>query len=524
MQGATAEHASTPFGRVAYVARRVADLPRGWPRAEYQADPVRFAREVLGIEPWSRQVEILEAVRDHKRVAVSSGHKVGKSTTGAIVALWFFCSFPDARVVMTCVTARQIDDILFREVKKLHAAARRRGTPIDGEVHELARSGIKSSDFREITGYTAKEAEAVAGVSGPNLLYILDEASGIPQPIYEAVEGNRAGGARVFLTSNPTRCEGEFFDAFETKAKFYTTFRISSEESPNVVAGREIYPGMATREWIEEKREEWGEESMLFKVRVKGEHVKQEEGKIISLHLLGEAEVRHSSTPATGRLQLGVDPAGPGEGGDETAFSATRGQRQLAIFVQRALTEDAIVVHLLDFMRVHRAPGEKPIVCIDRDGPIGSKVYGLLRAYRDAHPDDFELFGIRSSDKAPRNPQIYGTVRDELWANGAEWLREGGALLEDTKQTKDLHSASWVPIASYGINASRLKATDKKDIRKAIGRSPDRGDAFLLSVWMPSALTRETVQSTRSRDHEPELVAVPERDAGSVFDPYGGAG
>lgn len=543
--------ARTMPGALAEVAAKVRlDLSRvTWPSARWREDPVGFCRDVLGIEPWDKQIEILEAIRDHKRVAVRSGHKCGKSTTAAIAALWFYCSHADARVVMTCVTSRQVDAILYREVRKMHARAghcvacakvskeRTERTPplpplprpcehsalIGGEPGELARTGLKSDDFRELVGFTAREAEAVAGTSGPNILYLPDEASGIPRAIFEAIEGNRAGGnARIAMFSNPTQTEGVFFEAFEDPkvSKLYKLVHVSSEDTPNV-KGTRVIPGLADPEWVAEKREEWGEDSPLYKVRVKGEFVRNEEGKIMSLHLLGEAEARWAETPATGRLQLGVDPAGPGEGGDETAFSARRGLKQIAKQEHRGQTGEAIVVHLLGFINVHRVPREVPIICLDREGPIGSEVFGLLRAYLDDHRDAFELYGVRSSDKAPRQPTIYGTVRDELHANAAEWMRGGGAILEDAKLAKDLHAASWVAVAAYGVNASRLKATDKKTLRKELGRSPDRGDAFMLSVWEPMALTTQTDDGA-----VPTRAADPYEDSDDVsraLSPYGGS-
>ncbi len=534
-------------GALAEIARRVrADACRVvWPSARWREDPVGFCRQVLGIEPWDKQIEILEAIRDHKRVAVRSGHKCGKSTTAAIAALWFFCSFPDARVVMTCVTSRQVDAILYREVRKLHAraghcvscvqasAARVASVPQlpplpkPCEHSELARTGLKSEDFRELVGFTAREAEAVAGTSGPNILYLPDEASGIPRAIFEAIEGNRAGGnARLAMFSNPTQTDGVFFEAFEDPkvSPLYKQIHVSSEDTPNVREGRAVIPGLADREWVEEKKIEWGEDSPLYRVRVKGEFVRNEEGRIISLHLLEQAEKRWIDTPETGRLQVGVDPAGPGIAGDETTFCARRGQRQTELVAMRDLTAEAIVVHLVDFLRAHRKPREVPIVCIDREGPIGSQLLGLLRAYLDSHPDAFELYGIRSSDKAHRDPMVYGTVRDELWANAAQWLREGGAVREDVKLTKELHAPMWISVIQYGSN--KLKATDKKELRKALDRSPDRADAFCLSVWEPQSLTLQTdagavpvaAQALDPYDDVQERELAVDR----VFDPYGG--
>ncbi|HSC89385.1 MAG TPA: hypothetical protein VLC09_19010, partial [Polyangiaceae bacterium] len=288
-----------------------------WPSPRYRDAPVAFFREVLGVDPWHRQIEIIEAVRDHKRVAVRSGHKVSKSHSAAGLALWFFCSFDDARVVMTSTTARQVDDILWRELRMvLHRsgvcaackAADRAAYPDQPHLHtrapcehstlipeepaEKAKTGLHSADFREVVGFTAKEAEAVAGVSGKNLLYIVDEASGVRQEIFEAIEGNRAGGARILMLSNPTKNEGEHFDAFHSKKHLYKTVTVSSEETPNVVERRLVIPGLCEHEFVDEKKEEWGEESALYKIRVKGIHALHEDGKIFSVHTITMAEDR----------------------------------------------------------------------------------------------------------------------------------------------------------------------------------------------------------------------------------------
>lgn len=520
-------------------------MERSGPWSRYQRNPVAFFNEILGIETWSRQTEICEAVRDHDRVAVASGHRVSKSCTAAGLGLWFLHSFEDARVIMTCVTARQVDDVLYREVRKLHARSgfcvacraeneRREGTgrqPIprpcphsrvlEGEPRELARNGIKLPDFRQLFGFTAKEPEAAAGVAGRNMLFIVDEASGVPDSIFTALEGNRAGGARLALFGNPTQNEGEFFEAFGSKSRFYKTLRISSEESPNVVANRDVVPGLATREWIEEKRLEWGEASALFKVRVKGEFVRIEEGKIISLHLLELAEQRWADTPAVGRLWVGVDPAGPGEKSipDEAAFSARRGLKQIAAEVHHRLEAEALVVHLLAFLSVHRVQREVPVVVLDAEGPIGIKVSRLLRDHLDQYPRDFELVLVLSSQDAVREPAIYDTLRDDLWANASRWLRDGGALLEDVKQTRDLHSPSWTSVRKRG--RTLFKATDKRELRKMLGRSPDRGDAFCLSVWEPAHLEETplgAMPSQAAADMDPY-----EEDTSRALSPYGGS-
>jgi phage terminase large subunit len=509
----------TVNGEFAAAAARVREFAAvmQWPNPRYADDPVGFARDVLGVEPWAKQIEILEAVRDHGRVSVVSGHKVSKSHSAAILAIWWFATRSDARVCMTSVTSRQVDAILWREVRKLLSKARHR---IDGDVHELARSGLKASDFREIVGFTAKEAEAVAGISGANLLYILDEASGIPSAIFEAIEGNRAGGARLVMFSNPTRTTGEFFDSHHSKKALYRCIHVSSADTPNVIEGRVVIPGLATRAWVDEKRIEWGEDSPLFKVRVLGQFVRNEEGRILSLHALTESSTRWYETPATGRLYIGLDPAGDGVGGDESVFAARRGRKQLLQRAFRGASTDALIAHLEDLIVELRLPRERPVVVIDSEGKVGWDLLCALRSYleSDSRKVDFELVRVRSSEKAKRQPHVYRLWRDELWGNLAAWIRDGGAILEDDKLTQELHEPEWLTPPDGG----KQYVTKKDDLRVKLGRSPDRADALSLSVWEPAALAEEDAP-------EATVVAAPTRArrdeddfAEATHDPYSG--
>lgn len=502
-----------------------------FPNPYYQDNPAAFAREILGVEPWEKQIEILEAVRDHQRVAVKSGHKVGKSHSAAVLALWYFCSFEDARVVMSSTTARQVDAILWRELRMLHA---RSGCCVDckrlekrdkirisrpcphssliqGDMAETARSGMKC-EFREIVGFTAKQAEAVAGVSGINVLYLLDEASGIAQMIFDAIEGNRAGNARVAMFSNPTQNAGQFYDAFNAKARFYKTITVSSYDTPNYKTGRAIIPGLATREWVEEKREEWGENSPLFTVRVKGEFAEHEQGKIFSIHTIEQAEQRYSETPSEGRLYIGIDPAGETGTGDEAAFAVRRGLKAIQLATHRALSSEGHLIQLLMLINVHKLPRETPVVVLDYGGSVGVDVYKTLRAYLADHPGAFELVRVASSDRSLRQPDVYDRMRDALTASLAAWFEQGGAIPEDAKLAKELHQMEWKQRAD-----GRQKVTDKIALRKLLGRSPDRYDALALSCWEPLSLREQATSSA-----EIAARAAAQR-AARPMDPYAGA-
>jgi hypothetical protein len=475
-----------------------------FPSPIYLADPVRFSREILGVEPWAKQVELLEAVRDFPRVACKSGHKIGKSHSAAQVMLWFYCSHEHARVVCTSTTSRQVDEILWRELRMMLSRGGRctrckaeiaanpaaripRPCPhsslIDGDLGDLARTGLKSDDFREIVGFTAKQGEAVAGISGANVLYVVDEASGVPTEIYDAIEGNRAGSARLLLLGNPTKNSGEFYDAFHSKARFYKGLTVSSEETPNAVSGERLIPGLATREWLDEKRDEWGEKSPLYLVRVKGEFAEHEEGKIFSLHTIEQAEQRWHDTPAEGRLYIGLDPAGERGRGDEIIFAARRGLKLLELVARRGLDETGHLAELLRIVGRLRTARETPVVVVDREGDIGSKVNRAIRDYADDHPHEIEVVSVRASDRSMRQPELYNRMRDALAGSLAAWFDAGGTIVEDAKLAKELHTLEWRQMPN-----GQAKVTDKETLRKIIGRSPDRYDALALAVWEPLAL------------------------------------
>ncbi len=476
-----------------------------WPSAKYRADPVAFSREVLGVEPTDYQAEILEAVRDHRRVAVGSGRKIGKSEIAAMVALWFYCSFPDARVFITASTSFQVTQIIWRALRKQHANA---AIKIDGEPRQHAGSGLTAPDGRQVMGFANARREDAAGLSGANLLYIFDEASGIEDGIFEAAEGNRAGAGgcmRALLISNPTRCEGEFYSAFRDKASFYKTFQISSEQSPNYISGEALIPGLASREWVDEMAAMHGRDSPFFKIHVLGQFVEGEEGRILTLHDIALAQQRYAETSAEGPLVIGLDPAGEGVGGDEGVFAARRGRKLIALQGHRGLDEQGYIVHLNAYIK-QLAPNERErvTVVVDREGSVGARVYGALRAAAGQTGARFSVVGVRSSDRAQRQPMVYELVRDELWAAAERWIeKEGGAIPEHHKLEKDLHAPSW-----EGTRKNRIVVTAKTDLRKALGRSPDFGDAVCLSCWVDGG-DNDAHRVERSRNAGPTRIESP---------------
>jgi hypothetical protein len=433
-------------------------------------DPVVFAQRRLGITAWSKQAEILRAVASHPRVAVRSGHKVGKSTSAAILALWWTQLHPDGRVVMTAPTGRQVRIVLWREVSRLYRAA---NPPIGGELHKVPDQGLQFDDGREVVGFSTDEPERIAGVSGANVLYIVDEGSGIDELIYEAIEGSRAGGAHLVVFGNPTQTSGTFFDAFTSSRDRWHCIHVSSEESPNVT-GESRVPGLATAEWVEEKRAEWGEDSPLFQVRVRGNFPLHAENAVIGIGLVEAAVARYAEAPDDGELTIGVDVARFGD--DETVIWPVRGRKALPPTVLHSMDIVAVSGEVARLTRAMSHSDERPTIKVDVIG-VGAGVADHLRALETLNATIIDVNVGESAPPVCVDEPEYARLRDYVWFRLKEWMTTG-AIPDDGKLQAELLAPR------YGFTVDgKLKVEPKDETKKRLKRSPDRADALGLAVY-----------------------------------------
>jgi phage terminase large subunit len=444
----------------------------------YRDDPVGFCRHVLGFEPWEGQRAVLNELAASDAVTVPAGRAVGKSRLDGGAALWFACTRPGSRVILTAPTFKQVQQILWEEIRNLAFAASQRGAPLPIDVAKMASTGARTNTNSQILGITAEKPEAFQGIRGAEMLLIADEASGINDDIFHVIDGNTAGGAKLLLTGNPTKARGYFRESMRSPR--FRCLRLSSEESPNVREGRIVIRGLATQDWIEERRREWGEDSALYRIHVKGEVVEAEEGQLFPLELIEAAKARWGETKASGRLVIGVDPAGSGQDGDESAFACRRGQKITKLHARRGLTEEGILTEILGLIATQRGDSfDVPLVVVDKAGDLGARVHGTLRAYQLQHDGVFRLVGIRGGEKATRKPLVYDRVRDEVWYSLVDSFRNGLAIPEDVKLERELSV-----VKGEAHISGRSKVTSKDEFREVLdGRSPDRADALALACW-----------------------------------------
>jgi hypothetical protein len=444
----------------------------------YKNDPIGFVRDVLGQRTWSGQEKILRAIAQHDWVTVRAGRRVSKTNSAAGLALWFVVTRgPGARVILTGPTSTILAKGLWREVRLLYM---RSAKPLGGTAGVLPSTGIEWPDARQITGITAGDAEAFQGLAAQEIMFICDESSGVEDRIFAALMGNLAGGGKVLLIGNPTQSDGFFAESH--KSTRWERLHLSSLESPNISEPdvKKHIKGLATKEWVEDMFRMWGgPDGVLYRIHVLGEFVEAREGRMFTAGMLAASEARWELEPATGRLVVGLDPAGDGGDGDASGFVCRRGMKILYADTLRGLDASAHVAHVLGMIREHRGDStDVPLVIVDRDGLVGHRVYGALVAYLETSPRAFEVRGIRGSEHAKRKPLEIDRVRDEMWFALKDAFQVGLAIPPSVELAGDLAAIRFDKLLN-----GRAKVIHKKQIRRELGRSPDLGDALALCCY-----------------------------------------
>lgn len=462
----------------------------------------RYGRDVRPFELWSKQDRLALAVLEHRRVACRSGHKTGKTVLASALAIWWALTRPNARVLMTAPTERQVKKALWGETRQFWA-----NSPLLQEfMPEPALSpetGVRWKDGRELFGFTAKSADAVSGPGGPDVLVIIDESAGVPREVWEALQGVRAGGGKVLALANPTQTSGWFFDAFHDKRVGWHLEDISVTETPNFIEGREVIPGLSAREFEQEVRDDYGVDSPQYATRVLGKFPPNVGNAVIGFGLIEAA--RKAWALATGdegdglelgpTIDLGVDVARFGD--DDSAIAARSG---LALYSPAWFEKehgirpvvngyDAVKVAGLAMacLRALDTKGKRIRIKVDCTGGYGEPVVSQLHALQSGGDLDADAqivpinFSGESSDS-----EKYPVLRDELWFGARPWFREGGAMYPDPKLESELMAAT------YALDLKgRNKVEPKKEIKKRLGRSPDRADAALLAIYEPASAIDE---------------------------------
>jgi phage terminase large subunit len=426
----------------------------------YAKNPVGFVREVLGADPLPYQCELMEAVvAGERKISVRSGHGTGKSSCASWVMLHYLLFNYPCKIVVTAPTSGQLFDALFAELRRWISELPPALAPLlNVKSDRVELVAAPSEAFISARTSRAETPEALAGVHSDNVLLVVDEASAVPEPVYEAAAGSMSGHtATTLLLSNPTRTSGTFFDTHNRLAGSWWTRRWSCIESP-----------LVSDEFVDEMRERYGEDSNAFKVRVKGDFPASDDDVLIPYHLIEEATTRDIAVDLSGGSVWGLDPARFGS--DRTALCKRTGGVVTELTSWRQLDTMATVGRVkaeYDALPPSARPAE---IMVDSIG-IGAGVVDRLREL------GLPVRGVNVSE-SPAMGQTYANLRAELWNKTKGWLEARAC-----KIPKDEGLVAELSSVRYTFTSSGKMQIESKEQMKRRGlHSPDLADSLVLTM------------------------------------------
>jgi len=431
-----------------------------------------------GPETWQR--DLLVAVRDGLmtpdraiQLAVSSGHGVGKSCLVSWLILWAMSTFEDTKVVVTANTETQLRTKTWAELAKWYRLF------IGRDMFKFTATCLYSADpdhektWRcDMVPWSERNTEAFAGLHnfGKRILVVFDEASSIPDIIWETAEGalTDLNTQIIWLVcGNPTRPIGRFRACWEAFARFWTRFEVDSRTVRRT-----------NKDQIARWADAWGDDSDFFRVRVLGKFPRVGVMEFISGEVVRQAAAREVDPPVYEALVLGLDVARFGDDATVLYFRKGRDGRSIPPVVLRGADTMAVAGRAAEeFRRLHA-----DAIFVDGTG-VGGGVIDRLRQLK------VPAWDIQFAGKADRSGDGVETVRyankrAEMWGFMREWLR-GGAIVDDRQLIEELATPM------YGYNArNEIQLERKEDIKKRGKSSPDMADALALTFAyevLPSA-------------------------------------
>lgn len=443
----------------------------------YQKDSVLFAREVLLFEPDEWQKDALMDLAENPKVAIKSGQGVGKTGMEAVALLWFLTCFPYPRVVATAPTKQQLHDVLWSEVAKWQERS-----PLLKSILKWTKTYIYMVGHEKrwfATARTATKPENMQGFHEDNMLFIIDEASGVADPIMEAILGTLSGGNnKLLMCGNPTKTSGTFYDAFYSSRWMYKCHTVSSEDSPRT-----------SKDNIKALIDRFGYDSNVVRVRVRGLFPKQEDDVFISLQLLEDAiKLELDSEEEAGekeltpdRIDIGVDVARFGD--DDTVIAQKLDKLIPDLLIRRGQDTMRTVGDIVKMYKelMDRFPNYSDYVYVKIDDTgVGGGVSDRLKEVKEEEKlDKLLVVPVNFAKKAPKSKsaKFYDDIVTWMWSNVRDMLEDHELKLPDDAVLVGEFSTRKYHFISNG----KQRLESKEDLKKRGLHSPDRADAVALA-------------------------------------------
>ena len=399
------------------------------------------------------------------RMAVSSGHGIGKSTLVAWLVLWIMSTRPNARGTISANTLSQLEMKTWAQIRKWFKFA------INAHwftitAHSLFFTASPETWASSIQTCRTQNSEAFAGqhAADSTSFYIFDEASGIGNNIFEVAEGGLTDGEpMIFLFGNPTQTSGKFHRVVFGAERDRWKSRIVDSRESRFTNQQQI------AEWIED----YGEDSDFVRVRVRGLAPKASDLQYIDSYRVAAAQRRAPNHLPDDPLIVGMDVARGGSDSTEIRFRRGGDARSIPpirISGEASRNTMQLAARLVDVLS-RTFDGIKPTMAFV-DSALGGAIVDRCRQLGYDH-----VVEINFGSKAP--DFHYANMRSYMWSRMRDWL-EYGAIDDSPQLEIDLTGPQY-----YHNRHEQLILEPKDDMKRRGLDSPDSGDALALTFAQP---------------------------------------
>ena len=457
--------------------------------------PDRWACEFLdelGAEIEDRGFDGVHAV-DPIKMSTVSGHGIGKSTISAWLILFIASTRPHSKGVVTANTSPQLKTKTWAELGKWKQRC------ITGHWFSYNNGHGNMNLYHNqhpqtwrCDAQTCREqnSESFAGLHAANSTpyYLFDEASAVPDAIWEVAEGGLTDGEPMFFAfGNGTRNSGTFHRSHHGNRHRWLTRCVDSRDV-------QITNKSLITQWLDD----YGEDSDFFKVRVRGKFPSASSLQFIPGDMVTAAQKRNTAYEKHDPIVIGVDTARFGD--DETVIRSRVGRNGKVLGPKKLRGANSIKIaqEVVGYMSELSQICGRPVdaVFVDGGGPNGGGTVDQLRAQR---VNVIEInFGNTATNKR------YRYMMDQMWGNMRDWLKVG-CIDDDPELYDDLTAREY----GYTLKDTKIALESKQDMKKRGLSSPDNADALALTFAMPVA--------PKTQDNAAMAPTVAE---GADFDPY----
>ncbi len=460
--------------------------------------------------PVKWQIEMMDAVRRHQKVAIRSGHGVGKTRGLAWLFWWFMICWkvPGRTLKIPCTgpTGGNLEDVLWPEISLVHGHLPKYFQDQFIVMNDHVRyAGTSKEWFGSLRTARKENPDAFQGFHAEPVLAMIDEASGVHDKIFEVGTGVLSSDdAYAVMTGNPTKLSGHFYRTFANPSGNWYLMHVDCRNELNTQLQRYNYvdelgnvheiavPGRVSQKLIDHVYNEYGEHSPEADVRVRGDFPESETASIIRKEWTVEPKITYENEwlePHAKRI-LGLDPAdisATDDSGDESAcvirvgknieeVDSVRGRDQIGV-------GQWIVGKYFDMLK----NGKKiDIINVDCTG-VGAGAWAAIKndpaMKKEIRAKRVRVTRVMMQESAPEDAgaRCY-RMRDFMWWQMRLFFQHKTQYFAG-KSNKYAQLLEDVRTPLYDTKTGKVKVESKRDIRKRTGRSPDYADALMLTFY-----------------------------------------